>query len=65
MKKEELLYLSVVICFFGVLALVAFYEPRVSTPVPVCECREWLNKNQDIKCIVRRDTRKYGQSGEM
>jgi hypothetical protein len=29
-----------------------------------CECIEWLNENQDIKCIVRKDERRPYQSGD-
>lgn len=63
-KFLEYLFLSTVIAFFAVLSLV-LYKSSVSEPVPdpVCECTEWLNHDQDIKCVVIRDTRKYGHKG--
>lgn len=62
MKERILdyLFIAVVVSFFWVLALVVHNS---SASTSACECSEWLNQDQDIKCIVRRDTRKYGHKG--
>ena len=66
MKTDDKIYLTIygafLLSMIIMLGMILFTYPEEE--VTGCECIEWLNENQDIKCVVRRDTRKYYHSGD-
>lgn len=66
MKTDDKVYLTIygafVLSMIIMLGMILFaVETQEESS---CECIEWLNESQDIKCIVRKDERKPYQSGD-